>query len=423
VVLTLTFALLLADHMSRQVVAALFPQLRAEWALTDTQLGALAGVVPLVVSVLAVPLSLASDRWGRVRAIVLMGLVWSLATVGAALTTGHGELLATRLLTGVGEAAYGSVGLAVVLAVFPPDRRAALTGAFLAGASLGAVIGVAAGGAIAVRFGWRWSFVAIGVLGLVLVAAYRLLISDDRVSRFRDSAPGPERTEVPGASRAPLVTLVSPPAVVGAYLGSGLQLFVAGALIAWLPSWLDRVYHLAPNRAAGVAAVVLLVMGAGMIGCGAVSDRSARSRPVRQWTTGITWSAASLALLGAAFSRGPGPVQLLLVLAGAFFVAGTAGPAGAVVADLTPESVRATALGVLALANNLLGLAAGSFVTGVLADRLGLDGAMRVVPLVSVAAIAVLLVGRHAYPDGAAERRGTARPGGRRDRRRSSARS
>jgi MFS family permease len=183
------------------------------------------------------------------------------------------------------------------------------------------------------------------------------------------------------------------------------------------------VYHLPPDRAAGVAAVVLLVMGAGMIGCGAVSDRSARSRPVRQWTTGITWSAASLALLGAAFSRGPGPVQLLLVLAGAFFVAGTAGPAGAVVADLTPESVRATALGVLALANNLLGLAAGSFVTGVLADRLGLDGAMRVVPLVSVAAIAVLLVGRHAYPAGAVESRGTARPGGRRDRRRSSTRS
>jgi predicted MFS family arabinose efflux permease len=352
-----------------------------------------------------------------------MGLVWSLATVGAALTTGHGELLATRLLTGVGEAAYGSVGLAVVLAVFPADRRAALTGAFLAGASLGAVIGVAAGGAIAVRFGWRWSFAAMGVLGLVLVAAYRLLISDDRVSRFRDSTPGPERTEEPGASRAPLATLVSPPAVVGAYLGSGLQLFVAGALIAWLPSWLDQVYHLPPDRAAEVAAVVLLVMGAGMIGCGAVSDRSARSRPVRLWTTGITWSAVSLALLGAAFSRGPGPVQLLLVLAGAFFVAGTAGPAGAVVADLTPESVRATALGVLALANNLLGLAAGSFVTGVLADRLGLDGAMRVVPLVSVAAIAVLLVGRHAYPAGAVESRGTARPGGRRDRRRSSTRS
>ena len=170
-VLTLTFALLLADHMSRQVVVALFPQLRAEWSLTDTQLGALAGAVPLVVSVLAVPLSLASDRWGRVRAIVLMGLVWSLATVGAALTTGPGELLATRLLTGVGEAAYGSVGLAVVLAVFPADRRAALTGTFLAGASLGTVIGVAAGGAIAARFGWRWSFAAMGVLGLVLVAA------------------------------------------------------------------------------------------------------------------------------------------------------------------------------------------------------------------------------------------------------------
>ena len=83
---------------------------------------------------------------------------------------------------------------------------------------------------------------------------------------------------------------------------------------------------------------------------------------------------------------------------GTFFAAGTTGPAGAMVANLTPASIRSTAFGTLTLANNLLGLAAGPLVVGILADKIGLPGAMKIVPLVSVLAIAALLIGRHFYP-------------------------
>ena len=84
IVFTLTFALLLSDYMSRQVLSAVFPFLKAEWALSDTQLGALTSVVALTVGLLAVPLSLLGDRWGRSKAIVLMAVIWSLATLGSA---------------------------------------------------------------------------------------------------------------------------------------------------------------------------------------------------------------------------------------------------------------------------------------------------------------------------------------------------
>jgi MFS family permease len=157
VVFTLTFALLLSDYMSRQVLSAVFPFLKLEWALTDTQLGGLVSVVSLTVAVLAVPLSLLGDRWGRVKSIVLMASIWSLATLGSAIAANYEQLMLARVFIGVGEAAYGSVGLAVVLAIFPVYRRASLTGAFLAGGSFGSVLGVALGGALAVQFGWRWS--------------------------------------------------------------------------------------------------------------------------------------------------------------------------------------------------------------------------------------------------------------------------
>jgi predicted MFS family arabinose efflux permease len=397
IVFALTFALLLSDYMSRQVVSAVFPLLKAEWALTDTQLGALTGVVALTVGVLAVPLSWLADRWGRVRAIVLMATVWSLATAASAVAAGYGQLMLARLFIGVGEAAYGSVGLAVVLGVFPAYRRASFTGAFLAGGSFGSVLGVALGGALAARFGWRWSFAAMAIVGLVLVALYRLLIDDGKLARYRPADAGDGDRPAAGEP-ARLRALFTTPPVICAYLASGLQLFVPGALIAWLPSYLHRAYDLEPDRAAALAGAAILLMGVGMIACGALTDRLARRVPVRAWTTAAAYALASLVLLAAGFAMAPGTGQLLLLAVGVFFAAGTAGPAGAVVADLTEESLRATALGGLTLANNLLGLAAGPLVVGMLADRLGLVDAMRLVPWISVAALVALGVGRRSDP-------------------------
>jgi MFS family permease len=398
VVFVLTFGLLLSDYMSRQVLAAVFPFLKIEWALTDTQLGALTSVVALIVGVLAVPLSILGDRWGRARAIVLMATVWSIATLGAAIAANYEQMMLARVFVGLGEAAYGSVGLAVVLSVFPAHRRASLTGAFMAGGSFGAVLGVALGGVLAVQLGWRWSFAVMAIIGLVLAALYRLLISDRKLGEHAEvHAPAAEVVR-PAAERAKFSSLFSTPSVVFAYIGSGLQLFVAGSLYAWLPSYVNRAYHLPPDKAGAVASVVILVMGVGMISCGVITDRLSRHLPIRKWTSAVVYSAACLVFLGLAFSVDPGGLQLALLAAGSFFAAGTAGPAGAMVANLTHESIRATAFGTLTLANNLLGLAAGPFVAGILADQFGLSTAMRIVPVVSVLAIAALLVGRRAYP-------------------------
>lgn len=394
VVFTLAFALLLSDFMCRQVLVAVFPFLKAEWALSDTQLGALSSVVAFTVAVLTVPLSVLGDRFGRRRAVLLMAALWSLATLGSAVAAGYGQLLGARALVGVGEAAYGSVGLALVLGLFPASRRATLAGAFTAGSAFGAVLGIALGGVLASRWGWRWAVAAVAVLGIVLLLLFRRLVSDDQLARHEqlDTVDGP-----PGIRpRARLSAVLSPPTVLCTYLGNGLQLFVAGSLLAWLPSYLNRAYGLAAGVAAVLAAGLLLFIGIGMIGCGIVTDRLTRTRPRSRWSTAtaIAYASASLVLLGGGFALPVGPPQLVLLGAGAFFAAGTSGPAGALVAELTPASIRASSLGVLALANNLVGLAAGPLVTGALADRFGLPTALQIVPVVSLAAAGVFAVGR-----------------------------
>ena len=398
IVFALTFGLLLSDYMSRQVLSAVFPFLKVEWALSDTQLGALTSIVALTVGLLAVPLSLLGDRWGRSKAIIAMATLWSLATLGSAVAANYEQMMLARLFIGLGEAAYGSVGLAVVLMVFAPSKRASLTGAFMAGGSFGSVLGVFLGGILAVHLGWRWSFGVMAVIGLVLVLLYLLLVNDAKL--LGNQHPGNAVAEPVSAThqRARLRTLVSTPSVVCAYLGSGLQLFVAGSLFAWLPSYLNRAYGLAPDRAGVAAAGFILLMGVGMIVCGVITDRLARTHPIRKWTTSLVYASLSLALLPLGFAQDPGRLQLVLIAAGAFFAAGVSGPAGAMVANLTPASIRATAFGTLTLANNLLGLAAGPVVVGLLADRLGLVDAMTIMPLVSVLAIVALLIGRRAYP-------------------------
>lgn len=399
VVFALTFGLLLSDYMSRQVLNAVFPLLKVEWGLSDSELGSLSSIVALMVGLLTFPLSLLADRWGRVRSLVLMAGLWSLATLGCAVSASYGQMFAARFFVGVGEAAYGSVGIAVVLGVFPAHLRATISGAFMAGGAFGSVVGVALGGVIAMHLGWRWSFGAMAAFGLMLVAIYPFVVTEKRLSPKSRSATGEHLRKLnpPPALKTLLPGLFSAKSVVCAYIGSGLQLLIPGSLFAWMPSFLNRYYELPTDKAGIAAAAFVLVTGIGMIACGACTDRISRNFAIRKWTMAIAYALASFVLLMVAFRLDAGPMQLTMIGIGMLLAAGTTGPAGAMVANLTHPTIHATAFATLTLANNLLGLAPGPFVTGMIADRIGLVGALQIIPLASLLAAAVFAIGSRHY--------------------------
>lgn len=392
-IFALSFGLLISDYMARQVLNAVFPLLKAEWLLSDAQLGLLSGVVAVMVGVLTFPLSLVADRWGRVRSLTAMAILWSLATLLCSIANGFGEMLVGRALVGVGEAAYGSVGIAVVISVFPQRLRATLSAAFMAGGLFGQVLGVAFGAQVAASHGWRTAFLAIGLAGLALGVLYPLVVRERRIAAMSGDGNADEAADSVPSLRA----LFASRSVRLAYLGSGLQLFAAGALPAWLPSYLNRYYALPVDRAGRLAALLLLVCGTGMILCGMVSDRLARSRPERKISLATAYSLGTAACLALALQLPPGPTQLVMLGMAMFLVAGTTGPAGAMVANLTPLAIHASAFATLTLANNLLGLAPGPILTGRIADSLGLLDAFRLLPLPCLAAALTFAFMRRGY--------------------------
>ncbi|RDK10803.1 MFS transporter [Cupriavidus lacunae] len=399
-VFALTFGLLLSDYMSRQVLNAVFPLLKAEWQLGDTELGALGGVVALMVGVLALPLSLLADRWGRVRSLILMAALWSLATLGCAVADSFGQMFLARLCVGIGEAAYGSVGIAVVVSVFPRHLRASLSAAFMAGGAFGSVLGMALGGVLSAHFGWRAAFAGIAAFGLVLVACYYLTISEERLRGLQERMGGASGSAAPArqiAARRIVRELLMVPSVLCACMGSALQLLVLASLQAWLPSFLSRDYGMATGNAGVAAALLVMIAGVGMVICGALTDRVARHAPARKWQMAIAYSVVCCLLLMTGFRLHTGPAQLALIGAGMLVAGGTAGPASAMVANLAQPAIHATAFATLTLINNLLGLAPGPFLTGVLADRIGLAGALQWIPLASAAAALLFCIGRRHY--------------------------
>ena len=232
----------------------------------------------------------------------------------------------TRALLGVGEAAYGSVGLAIGARGSSRPRRATITGAFMAGGLFGAVAGVILGGSIAARFGWRGSFVAMAVSGWRWP---RSTAPSSTTSEAR-RAPVPDRgrrrcgltrrrsrgVDEPGAT--PRSCSCTSPAGSSSS-SAGVALLLAALLLQ------PRLRPHERQRAAQVGA------SSRGDGCRMITWRHRHDR----WTPHVgsrmgdrSRSRRSRWSCSAFVPPGSGPVQLLLLGLGGFLCAGTCRPGG-----------------------------------------------------------------------------------------------
>jgi len=184
-------------------------------------------------------------------------------------------------------------------------------------------------------------------------------------------------------------------------LGAGLQLVMVSTTYAWLPSYFNRYYGLAPDKAGLQAGVVVLASALGAIAWSMLADRLAKRRPRARLLVPFVAALATTILMVTAFGvMSPGPAQFAMIVAGGLTMTASIGPVAAVIVDVVHPGVRATAAAVLSLTQNLFGLAAGPVLAGLLSDHYGLSFALTAVPLFCMAAAVMFAIAAGCYePD------------------------
>ena len=141
----MTIALMLVDYIDRQVIVSLFPYMKADWGLSDKQLGALVSVVSVTVALGALPVALIADRYSRVKSIVAMATMWSLATISCMFTPQLASCWPrARCRPGRGRLWLGRRG--ADCQHLPGADAFDAAGGFFAAASVGSVLGVCSAG-------------------------------------------------------------------------------------------------------------------------------------------------------------------------------------------------------------------------------------------------------------------------------------
>lgn len=376
---TMIFLLMMSDYVDRQIIVSLFPHLKEEWGLSDKQLGALVSVISFVVAIGSIPVALLADRFGRVKSIFAMATVWSLATISCMFARNYGQLFAARAVVGLGETGYGSVGAALINALFPRRLHATLLGAFFAASSVGAVLGVVLGGIIAEHWGWRTAFGAVGFPGLAMALLF--LLVPDYKNTIVKMRPAIKSADLKSTLHRMFSTLSRGKTMLLLCIAGSFQLIVVSTMWSWVPSYLNRYHGMSVATAAQYAGVLVLCGGLGAVFWGWVADRVARRRSAYKLLMLVYTTSATALLFVLAFSLSmPTSLQYALILLGGSMMTCTVGVSVSAVLDVTHPGLRSTGGAVHAFAINLFGLAVGPFLAGMLSDIWSLQTALAVIP-------------------------------------------
>jgi len=263
-----------------------------------------------------------------------------------------------RLGVGIGEAGFAPTAQSLIADLLPPERRATALSLFSLGIPAGMLIGAVAGGWLAQSLGWRMAFLCLGVPGVGLAALLALVMREPRTA----AAP----VEHPSLTQVAL-SLWHAPGFVHMAAGASISSFAGYGLTSFAVPLLMRSYGLPLGEAAtGFGIVAGVSIGIGIGSGGWLADRQRRDGGAGRIAAAGALIAALLFPLTLSFSD-----PRLLALAAVMPLAGAHlyfGPTYGVTVNSVGPKARATAIAILLMAMNAVGLGLGPLVVGMLSD-------------------------------------------------------
>lgn len=178
-VLFILFMMNTLAFVDRAVINVLAQPIKEDLALTDGQVGILAGLAFMIVyTVAALPLARLAERANRVNLIAACMVVWSLATAAGGIASNYLQLVLSRVGVGAGESGATPTAHSVIGDYFPPDKRGSAVSYFVLGLPLGVMLGSIIGGVAAQLVGWRGALMVVGLPGVLLALLVKFTIRE-----------------------------------------------------------------------------------------------------------------------------------------------------------------------------------------------------------------------------------------------------
>lgn len=382
------------NYADRQAIFSVFPLLQSEMHLDKIQLGLLGSSFAFVYGICAPFAGNIVDHVRR-RSAVLWGLLtWSIICMATAISRNFQHLLFFRAAEGLGETFYFPASMSLISDYHGRQTRSRAMGTHQTSVYVGTIAGGFFGGLISQHFGWRYSFIVFGGLGVVLgFVLSKLLVEPKRGAADAEDF----RVRPHESHRMPLVDFLrviwTTPTVVLCMAAFALDNFVGMVLLSWMPTFLFEKFHLSLAMS-GLTATIFVQL-ASMVGSplgGWLADsfrrRFAGGRMAVQ-VIGLIGAAPFVVWCGQTLS-----VQSLVIALtfwGLFKGIYDANIFASTFDVIVPEA-RGTAAGFMNMVGWLVGAASAPVVTGIIGERAGLGYAISIASVALLGAAILLMI-------------------------------
>ena len=298
----------LINYVDRGNLALAAPLLSREWGMSASQLGILLSAFFWTYVLLQVPMGWLVDRFSASSLLAAGFLAWSGATIFTGLARGFATLLGMRLLLGMGEAVIFPASSKIFSENLEEKDRGLANGLLVAAIRWGTAVGAFGGGLLMAHFGWRRTFLAIGLLGLLWLPAWQRWKPQRVVHE-------PQQPAYEPPSFASILRLRP---FWGASIGHLGENYLLYLLMSWLPFYLIHERHLSATAMAWTAGLIYAIDSVASIVTGRIADlwirRGMSACSARKWPMVAGLLIAVVSLLGCAAA---GPRTWLPFLIGA----------------------------------------------------------------------------------------------------------
>ena len=321
----------------------------------------------LFYATLGVPIATIADRYNRRNLIAAAIAVWSAMTALSGFASNIVYLTLARIGVGVGEAGCSPPAHSMIADYFPPEQRSTAMGIYTVGITLGIMMAYLLGGWVAQNIGWREAFMIVGLPGLVLAVLVRYTVkepprgmSDNRV----DVGDRPSMLDV-------AKFLIRRRSFLHIAAGSSFAAFAGYTAIIFFPSFLVRSHGLAVGDIGIYLGLIYGIGGSvGFAGGGYIADKVGRKSKKRSLyvvciATLVAWLITFPVML-----MDNVHLALILYIIPAVFSNFYLATSFAQIQGMVGLRMRAVASAFVLLILNIVGLAMGPQVTGILSDLL-----------------------------------------------------